>query len=221
MGVKQTFTRVAIVLISLNAVLAVMILALGRMGDTEGKILGTSLLATASALLAMVQVPALRGQRLGIAPMTGIAASGIGFLVVAVGMWTELESDTWWRLGGSGYIIAVAAAVAAILSGWPVRGRAGWVQSAALVLIGIGAAMGLGGIWLEIDNEAFGRIFAVVLVLVAAAGLAIPILHRSAVEEFHLSIEHCPFCGVRMHGETDSPLVCKACRRTFNVRVDA
>ena len=95
---KPTLTRVAIILISLNAALAVAILAFGRMGNIEGRILGTSLIATTSALLAMAQVPALRGRRLGVAPRAGM----VGFFVMTIGMWTEADSAVWWKLGGSG-----------------------------------------------------------------------------------------------------------------------
>jgi len=218
---KPTLTRVAIILISLNAALAVAILAFGRMGDVEGRILGTSLLATTSALLAMVQVPALRGRRLGVAPRVGMMASGVGFFVMTIGMWTEADSAVWAKLGGSGYAIAVAGAMAAVLSGWPIRGRAAWVGSAARRLIAIGVVMVLGGIWFEIDNEAYGRAFAVLAVLLGAAGLAIPILHRSSAEQVRLAIEHCPFCGAPMSGETGSAVACAACRTAFSIRVEA
>lgn len=218
---KPTLTRVAIILISLNAALAVAILAFGRMGDIEGRILGTSLLATTSALLAMVQVPALRGHRLGVAPRAGMVASGVGFFVMTTGMWTEADSAVWWKLGGSGYAIAVAGAMAAVLSGWPIRGRAAWVGSAAQRLIALGVFMVLGGIWFEIDNEAYGRAFAVLAVLLGAAGLAIPILHRSSTGRVRLPIEHCPFCGSPMSGETGTALVCEDCLMTFNIRVEA
>ncbi len=218
---KPTLTRVAIILISLNAALAVAILAFGRMGDIEGRILGTSILATTSALLAMVQVPALRGRRLGVAPRAGMVASGVGFFVMTIGMWTEADSAVWAKLGGSGYAIAVAGAMAAVLSGWPIRGRAAWVGSAARRLIALGVVMVLGGIWFEIDNEAYGRAFAVLAVLLGAAGLAIPILHRSSTGQVRLAIDHCPFCGAPMNGETNTSLACEACLKTFSVRVEA
>ena len=48
---RRSLVRIAITLIAANAALAIVILLGGDMGETGGRILGTSLLATATALL--------------------------------------------------------------------------------------------------------------------------------------------------------------------------
>ena len=219
-AMRRSLTRAAITLIAINAALAIVILALGRMGDIEGRILGTSLLATFSALVAMVQVPAMSERRLGVVPFIGIAACGVGFAMGAAEIWVDIGSDVWGRMGGSGYVAAAASAAAAILSGWPIRGRASWVGQAANVVIAVAAVMILGGIWFEFDNEGYWRTFAVVAVLVGAAGLAIPILHRSSVETIEARIEHCPFCGTDLSAEAGKSIACEACTRKFSVLVE-
>ena len=56
---RSSLTRVAITLIAINAVVAIVILLGADMGDTGSRILGTSLIATGTALLVLVTVPAL------------------------------------------------------------------------------------------------------------------------------------------------------------------
>ena len=213
---KASLTRAAIILIAINAALAVVILALGRMGQTEGRILGTSMLATTTALLAMVQLPAVRDRRIGMLPIVGIAACGIGFVVVTAGIWTDGFSEFWGRVAGSAYIVAVAGAVAVILTSWPIRGKAKWVGTAAPILVMIAAVMILGGIWFEFDSEAYWRSFGVVAVLLAAAGLAVPILHRGSVTE-EVAVEYCPFCGSGLDKATGTSITCESCSQRFSV----
>jgi hypothetical protein len=216
--VKASLTRAAIILIAINAALAVVILALGRMGETEGRILGTSMLATTTALLAMIQLPAVRDRRIGTLPIVGIGASGIGFVIVTAGIWTDGFSEFWGRVAGSAYTVAVAGAVAVILTSWPIRGKAKWVGTAAPILTVIAAVMILGGIWFELDSEAYWRSFGVVAVLLAAAGLAVPVLHRGSIlEEGPSSIGYCPFCGTGLNEATGIAITCKACSQRFSV----
>jgi len=215
---KASLTRVAIILIAINAALAVAILALGRMGQTEGRILGTSMLATTTALLAMVQLPAVRDRRIGISPIIGITACGIGFVIVTAGIWTDGFSEFWGRTAGTAYTVAVAGAVAVILTSWPIRGRAKWVGTAAPILVVITAVMILGGIWFEFDSEAYWRSFGVVAVLLAATGLAVPVLHRgSVIEEGPSWIGYCPFCGSDLNEAAGTSITCKSCSQRFSV----
>lgn len=218
---KRSLTRAAITLIAINAALAVAILALGSVGDTEGRILGTSLLATFSALVVMVQVPAMQEGRLGVVPMGGMVACGVGFVIVTAAIWGDFDADAWGRSGGTAYVLAAASAVAAVFSGWPIRGRAAWVGGAADALIAIAALMILGAIWFEFDSDGYWRTFAVISVLVAAAGLAVPILHRASVDRVAARIGHCPFCGTALDAEAGVSIDCPGCSRTFRVRAEA
>ncbi len=217
---KRSLTRMAIVLIAFNAGLAVAILALGEMGETEGRILGTSLLATFSALLAMVQVPAFQAGRLGPVPPVGMAACAVGFMMITVAIWADIDLDAWGRLGGSAYVIGAGGAVAGVLSGWPIRGKARWVGVAANVLVAVAVVMILGEIWFEVDSEASRRSFAAIAVLLSASALAVPILHRASQDRITEPIEHCPFCGARLDAEAGQSVVCADCAHTFRVRVE-
>jgi hypothetical protein len=220
--VRRSLVRIAIGLIAANAALAIVILIGGEMGDTEGKILATSLLATATALVVMVQLPALGDRRIGLTPILAIGAAAIGFAVVTTGIWAEMDSEIGWKLGGTGYVLAVAGAIAAILAGLPITGRSSWVGSGTIVAVAIATTMIVIGIWFEIDVEGYWRTFAVVAVLVAAGGLAVPILHRSSrTEHIDMAITHCPFCGTDVGSQRASDASCPACGNRFGVTLHA
>jgi hypothetical protein len=207
----------AVTLIAFNAALAIVILLVGSMGETEGRILATSLLATAAALLAMVQAPAARSGRIWPVPWIGIVGAVIGFAVTTIGIWTETGAEIGWKSAGSAWTLAVAGAIASILSGIPVPGRGRWLPNAVVAAVALAALMILGAIWFDVDSEFYWRVFGALAVLVAAGGLAIPILNRSATATAPVLIEHCPFCGADLTGATDITIVCEGCSREFSV----
>lgn len=215
---RRSLVRVAITLIAINAALAIVILLGGDMGDTGGRILGTSLLATGTAMVAMVQFPAMADRRLGPLPLLTIGAAAVGFAIVTTGIWTDMSSDIGWKVAGTAYVLAVAGAIASILSGVRIVGRAAWVETATLWAVGLAAVMIVAGIWLEIDLEGYWRFFAVVAVLVAAGGLAIPILSRSsAPEPPSAMVSHCPYCGATVESSDGANVTCGTCGRRFSV----
>jgi hypothetical protein len=214
---KKTFVRLVIGLILLNAAIAVFVLLSGDIGDTEGKILGTSLLATASAVLAMTCAPALSRGRVWVVPHLGMASSVIGFVLVTIAIWAEIEELWLGKAAGSAFVVAAAAALACLLSAWPISGRASWVGAAANLLVAAVAAAILAGMWLEIDVSGYWRVFAVLAVLLAAASLAVPVLHRGGPERASEPIGHCPFCGADIAGTSGRSVTCPTCGRTYTV----
>lgn len=217
---RKSLVRVAITLIAINAALAIVILLGADMGDTGGRILGTSLLATGTAIVAMMQLPAASDRRLGPVPMLGIGAAVVGFVIVTVGIWSDMGSDVGWKTAGTAYTVAISAAFAALLAGIDIRGRSSWVGRATLLGIAIGATMIVLAVWVEIGGEGYWRLFAVLAVLVAAGGLAVPILSRAApAAEQDLAVIACPFCATDLDGQRSSDAVCPVCGSRFTVRL--
>jgi hypothetical protein len=214
---RRSLVRLVMVLIAVNAAIAVFVLLSGDIGDTEGKILITSLLATGTAVVGMVLAPALTARRLGPVPAIGLAAAVIGFGLVTVGLWAEIDLVGFGRTMGSVYLIAVAAALACLLSGWPITGRGAWVGIAAYTLVALVAGSLLAAIWFEIDSSGFWRGFAVLAVLLAAASLATPILHRAARPAGREPYSHCPFCGSGVAGSSGAEITCSSCGRRYRV----
>lgn len=224
---RKSLVRVAITLIAMNAALAIVILLGGEMGRTGGRILGTSLLATATAILAMVQFPALADRRIGPVPLVAMIAAGVGFAIVTAGIWSEMDSQFGWKVAGTAYVLAVGGAVASVLAGQRIIGRSAWVGNATVGLAGAVAAMIITGIWTEIDSEGYWRFFAVLAVLLAAGGLAVPILSRSSAGQtdanahLEMAVTHCPFCGADVGSQRASDTTCQACGNRFSVTLHA
>lgn len=219
---RRSLVRIAIGLIAANAALAIVILLGGDMGETGGRILGTSLLATATALIVMVQLPAVSDRRLGFVPIVAIAAAGVGFVIMTIGIWSEFDSEVGWKTAGTAYTIGVAGAMAAIVAGLQIAGPSRWVRSATLGTIGLGAAWLIVGMWFEVGADGYWRLFAVIAVLVAAGLLAVPILSRSeSVEHLDMAVTHCPFCGADVGSQRATDASCPACGNRFGVTLHA
>ncbi|HSM01084.1 MAG TPA: hypothetical protein VK960_01410 [Acidimicrobiia bacterium] len=216
---NRPLVRIVIGLIAANAAIAVFVLLSGDIGDTEGKILLTSLLATATAVLAMTSAPALTAGRLGWIPHLGIATAALGFVMVTVGIWSRPESVWFAKAAGSAYLVAVACALACLLSAWPIRGPSSWVGTTAFVLVAAVAGMLLVAIWFEVDLSGYWRAFSVLAVLLAAAALATPILHRSTAPSSTEPFSQCPFCGAPVQGTTGEAITCSRCGRHYTVRL--
>ena len=214
---KTWYVRVVIGLIIVNAAFAVFVLLRGEIGDTEGKILGTSLVATASAVLAMTCAPARAAGRLGPVPLTGMLAAAAGFAAVTVVIWGEVDEVWIGKVAGSAFIIAVASALACLLSAWPIEGRSAWVGVAANLLIAGVGGMLLFALWFEVGSSGYWRGFSVLAVLLAAAALAVPVLHRGGPEATREPIRHCPFCGSTIEGVSGRPITCPSCSRHYTV----
>jgi len=219
---RTSLVRVAVTLIAVNAGVAIAVLLGGDMGDTGGRILGTSLLATATALVAMLLWPATSDRRMA-PPIPSVALGGaaIGFVIVTTGIWTDLDSEIAWKIAGTGYTMAVAAAVAAILAGLPMARQAIWVRSTTIGAIGIAATMIVAAVWFEVGGNGYWRLFAIVTVLIAAGGVAAPILSRSAAEHLDMAVTHCPFCGAGVGSQIAADATCRSCGNRFGVTLHA
>ena len=220
-AMRASLTRIAIWLIALNAAVAILVLLTGEMGETGGRILLTSVLATITALLGVALMPAVADRRLGGVAIVAVGAAVVGFVVVALGIWTDAESDLGWRLAGTAYAVAVGGAIAALLAGLPIRGRAAWVGTATVGVVGLTTVLVVVAIWGGFEGEAWGRLFAILAVLVAAGGLAVPILHRSTRDEGDESpISHCPYCATGLGAVPPEHVTCPKCGRRFSVSLE-
>lgn len=215
---KTLFTRIVVGLIVANAAFAIIVLLGGDIGDVEGRILGTSLIATASAILAMACAPALSKGRLGLVPHLGIAAAAVGFATVTIFIWADLDSLVLGKIAGSAFVMAGAAALACLLSGWKLQGGSAWVGMAANLLIAAVAAMILIPIWTDVGEQGgYWRAFAILVVLLSASVLMVPVLHRGGGGGGGEPFKTCPFCAAPIEGTAGKPVTCGKCGRRYTV----
>jgi len=219
---KRAALTVALVSVAVWAVLAVYALIGGGFGDTQWKIVGSSMLVTAGTIVAMGCAVPLQSGRLSLLPYVGIAASTIGFGLMTLGVWADTSWDAAFKIAISLIIVAVAIGTIGLIDSARLRPRHRWMVTAAQSLVGAGGLLLITAIWGEIDNEMFWRPTGVVLVLTAAAVVGVPILHRLADipsdtdPALHVVIA-CPFCANELSGPLAGKITCKECGRSFRV----
>ena len=216
---RTSFFKVILILVAINAAIGIYALIGGELGDTGGKILGTSLLATMGAVLALVCAPAASAGRAWWWPKIGMLAAGIASALFIFAVWAEPFED-FFKIAGTVLVVAVTAALISLLSAWPGSGKLAWVRSAATVLSVIGGAMVITATWFEGDLPGgYWRWFGVVMVLLAAAAIATPVVHRMTAETAPQPIIHCPFDGTTVAGVVGKTIKCPSCGRRFDVTV--
>lgn len=199
-----------------NAVLGIVALVAG---ETNERILGTSLAVTGALLLAVACLPAWERSRLGVLPPIGAVLSVVAFGLVIAGLWSGDESDTFGKVIGTAMAPAVGSAVACILAYPTLARRYRPVFVATLVLIPIAVAMIVFAIWAELESSWYPRAFGVVGVLLAATAVSIPVLARLSRTETDEAvadpIAFCPYCGAPV--EAAATVSCAGCGRSFTV----
>jgi hypothetical protein len=213
---------VTLVSVGIWAILAIIALLGGGFGDTQWKILLSSMLVTAAAAVAMACAVPLHAGRLGPIPWLGIGAAAAGFGMFIMGIWSDISWDFGLKIAGSLVIAAVAIGAIGLVDGARVHARHRWVVVASQALVGLGGALVIAAMWGEIGNPLFWRLTGVVLVLMAAGVVSVPILHRMAdlpaeQDGDALRVAACPFCAQPVDGPMASQITCPSCDNHFRV----
>lgn len=164
---RLLLTAVAAVL-TLAAVLAIGTLLFGRFGDTEGRILGTTLLLAAFGLLSLPAAILLdqgRGPRLA-ALLLGLAATG--FALATAGIWSGGLPATFGKLTGTVVAFGLATTQTAALTARRHERELHRVHrlfAASTVLVFTLASVGSAAVWVEVDSQLFARLFGAGVVL--------------------------------------------------------
>jgi hypothetical protein len=214
---RATFFKTILILVAINAAIAIFALLGGDMGETGGKILGSSLLATMGAVLALICSPAASARRAWWWPQIGMAAAGLSAALFIYAIWTE-PGDGFFKVAGTVLVLAGTATIISLLSAWPGSGGLAWVGKVATVLAVIGGGMVVAAMWAEGDLPGgYWRLFGVVMVLLAAAAIATPVVHRMTAPSSPEPYTHCPFDGATVSGTVGKRTKCAQCGRSYEV----
>lgn len=213
--------------IVVNAVLGMYAVLAPGFGDTQGKILLTSLCVTGAVLLALACEPAWERGLLGPVPIAGAVLGVVAFTGAIVGIWSEVESETFGQALGSTFTFAIAGAVASLLALARLSRDHGWVFAVTLGLLALGATLVAGMFWLEDEaGDPYLRGTGVVLIALAAFTVTVPVLHwidrgALAASAFRAGVvRFCPYCGKELGSQHPGrEIACTRCGRDF--RVDA
>jgi hypothetical protein len=122
-----------------------------------------------------------RGHR--VLPMAGLVLTPISACLLLLGMWVEIESETYWKLAACLAIFAVACAHLSMLFMANLAGSYRWAYLAAYQLVfGLAAMVTVGIVFELFGNDRFWRLTGGVSILVAAITLLIPVFHYMSRE---------------------------------------
>jgi hypothetical protein len=209
--------------IAVNAALGIYAVVTPDFGDTQSKILATSLFVTGTILVALACEPAWERGLLGPVPFAGALLGAGAFAMSIVGMWAEIDSDVYGKMLGTLFVAAAACTTASVLALARLAKRHEWVFATTLGLLAVGAVMFGVLPWLGDDPpEPYVRAMGVVFIVLAAFAVTVPVLHwvdRAAVAgaDTSAAVRFCPHCGKRVTGDVEVALLCGSCGATFTV----
>ena len=214
--------------IVVNAALGIYAVLAPDFGETQGKILGTSLCVTGAVVLALACEPAWERRLLGPVPYAGAVLGAVGFTLAIVSIWTEPENEAWGKTMGTIFTVAVACAVAGLLALARLAPRHRWIFTVTLALLGLGAAMVSLLLWLGDDPaDEYLRALGVVMIVLAAFTVTVPVLHwvdrgaLAAAAAVTGAVRFCPYCGKELAAEIGVDLRCGRCGRGFTIAPSA
>jgi hypothetical protein len=209
--------------VTVNAALGIYAVLVPEFGETQGKLLATSLCVTGAVLLALACEPAWERRLLGPVPYLGAVFGTIGFGLTIAGIWSEPESEAFGQTTTSVMALAVAGALASLLALARLTPGHRWVLTLTLGQLALGAALVASVPWLGDDPaEWYLRGMGVSLIALAAFTVTVPVLHwvdrrAGPVPASAGAIRYCPYCGGTISGEAGTPLLCVRCDREFTV----
>jgi hypothetical protein len=217
-GLALFFASVAV-----NAVLGIYAVLAPDFGETQGKILGTSLCVTGAVLIALACEPAWERNLLGLVPPAAATLGALGFVVAIAGIWTGHESETWTRVMATIFTLAAAGVVASLLALARVSPRHEWLVKVTFVLLGVGAVLYGALVWIDDPPSSFLRALGVAAIALAAFTVTVPVVHwidRGALAAARATLgtaRFCPYCGRELAQTVGADLSCTRCGRDFRI----
>ncbi len=222
---KQVALKLVITSLGLSALIGIVALLSGELGQMTAKILLTSLAISAASLTSLACALRLeRGRYAGLA-WPGIAFSLFAAALGTVGLWSELDESVYWKVTAAIGILAAAFAGASLLSlcRLPSRKR-GYLIVALIDIFALALLLDAMVLFELFEEEGLVRLLGVLSILAACASGVLPVLHYLYRSQFESSQGHdanrtpsqpstlghvaCPKCGqqeLRALGEIECP----------------
>ena len=189
-SLKKVFLYSLIVSVCLSALFGIIAILSGDFGDTEIKILLTSLTISAASLGGLCCGAAYEARRVPYFATAGVLLIGMTALMILFGLWTELDWDLYWRMVGMMSTFSGAFAHLCLLHMARLKSSYQYVTWAAytvdFLMCGIVSYM----IWSDFNlfnEEIIFRLLGVDAILIGVVSILIPILHRLSRGEVEVS----------------------------------
>jgi hypothetical protein len=219
---KRALLGVVLAAIAVSAALGIAAIFVSDFGETLAKVLATSAAVTGAGIFVLALVLALERHRLGLLPAFGIVATLVGFGLVVVGAWAEIDDETFWKVAGTVLWIASWTVLASLLALARLAPRYRWSFLAAVAASLVLLVLIVIALWGDISSGDFWRAFGVVAVVTAALTLTVPVLHRASRPDLAAPgasgrVGFCPRCGRSLRAES-AVGACRGCGARFEVR---
>lgn len=178
-ALKQVLLRILAGALVLSALVAIYVFLFGDFGDTEAKILVTTLSVSFFSVTSLGCAAAQDKKKCLYLATPGVVTGLVGFVLFLPLIWAEWwDSEAYSKAMGILALFAFSFAQACLLSLTSLEGRFKWVFSVAVVCI-FSLAMFLSGmIVFEADDEWLIRVVGVIGILDGCASLSVPVLSK-------------------------------------------
>ncbi|TWU20764.1 hypothetical protein [Bythopirellula polymerisocia] len=177
-AIKSFFLKVFLGFLGLTAVVAIISVLSGEFGELQEKILATCFTVSAASICSMSCAAFIEKKRRVQLGLTGIGLSIASAILVIIGLWTEIDSDAYWKTTVTFTVAAISFAYAFLLTLDQLEERHKWVQRVFCMCVGVLALQIVVAIWGEIEAEGYFRALAVVAIVVGLQTLAIAIVAK-------------------------------------------
>jgi hypothetical protein len=209
---------IAIVTFCLAAFASIGVILFGEFGGTEGRILLSSFSIAAYSLAGLIAT-ARFGRRPEFLAPVGLACAALGLVLTLALIWSETDSDWFWRTTLSVMIMTGATAHANLLLGSQERrDPATLVLKATLAVNALLTAMIVVPILSDSEpDDGYWKIVAVLAVLLVLGTLVVPIVRKISDSGPPISVARSPFSP----GAQDGRLELSYRGRVFVVAADS
>lgn len=173
-------------LLSVSALLAIGILLAGRFGETEQRILATTMLLAGYGVLGLPSVVLLDQARFRALSAAAALLPAVAAAIALASVWSGSDSETLGRTVGTATVLAVAAAQTAAIAARRRDDDPASVRrlfAAACVLAPVAAAAAIALIWTLPDDPLYPRLFGALVVLDLLVVALQPVLARARLAQ--------------------------------------
>ncbi len=181
LNLKKIFLYLLIASVAFSALMGIGVILFGNFGQTESRILLTTLIITVTSVLGLACGAFLETGRGKTLPVTVIALAILAAILWIIFIWaTPGYENTFVRIAFSATLLAAACSHISLLSIARLDRRFIWSRYAAHFAVWILTAILLWIIWVDLkDNpEAFTRVIGVLSIVVAALTIITPVFHK-------------------------------------------
>jgi uncharacterized membrane protein (UPF0136 family) len=177
---KKFFLRTFVIALSIGAIIGIFIFLAGDFGETEIRILLTTLAIGGYSLTGLCSATIQNRTNLKYFSTIGISVSVIGFLITIGGIWGFFNLEEIWKAVTIFTILSVAIAHASLLLQIiPRTNKVKYSLVWTIVFISLVALMLIKSTLTEFDeSEFFFRLLGVFAILDVSGTIATPILNR-------------------------------------------